>query len=129
MTSEPLYLITAATGTTGGPATEILLRAGHRVRALVHRSDDRSARLSELGAEIIEGDLTTSSRSARPWPGSPRPTSATPSPPDDSSRRPPYFAQAASEAGVHAVVNMSQISARREAKSHAARSTGSVNDY
>jgi NAD(P)H dehydrogenase (quinone) len=31
------------------------------------------------------------------------------------------FAQAASEAGVEAVVNMSQISARREAKSHAAQ--------
>src|SRR6202035_363759 len=31
------------------------------------------------------------------------------------------FAQAASEAGVRAVVNMSQISARREAKSTAAR--------
>ena len=31
------------------------------------------------------------------------------------------FAQAASEAGVHAVVNMSQIPARREAKSNAAR--------
>src|SRR4029453_7784154 len=31
------------------------------------------------------------------------------------------FVQAASEAGVHAVVNMSQISARREAKSNAAR--------
>jgi len=31
------------------------------------------------------------------------------------------FAQAASEAGVHAVVNMSQISARREATSNAAR--------
>lgn len=32
------------------------------------------------------------------------------------------FAQAATEAGVGAVVNMSQISARREAKSHAAQS-------
>jgi NAD(P)H dehydrogenase (quinone) len=32
-----------------------------------------------------------------------------------------YFAQAASEAGVHAIVNMSQISARRAAKSHAAQ--------
>ena len=31
------------------------------------------------------------------------------------------FVQAASEAGVHAVVNMSQIPARREAKSNAAR--------
>ena len=34
---------------------------------------------------------------------------------------PTIFAQAASEAGVRAVVNMSQISARREAKSHAAQ--------
>jgi uncharacterized protein YbjT (DUF2867 family) len=32
-----------------------------------------------------------------------------------------YFAQSAKEAGVPAVVNMSQVSARREAKSHAAR--------
>jgi uncharacterized protein YbjT (DUF2867 family) len=32
-----------------------------------------------------------------------------------------YFAQAAKEAGVTAIVNMSQISARRESKSHAAQ--------
>ena len=32
-----------------------------------------------------------------------------------------YFAQAAKEAGIKIVVNMSQISARREAKSHAAQ--------
>jgi NAD(P)H dehydrogenase (quinone) len=32
-----------------------------------------------------------------------------------------YFAQAAKEAGIEIVVNMSQISARREAKSHAAQ--------
>jgi NAD(P)H dehydrogenase (quinone) len=32
-----------------------------------------------------------------------------------------YFAQAAKEAGVSAIVNMSQISARRESKSHAAQ--------
>jgi uncharacterized protein YbjT (DUF2867 family) len=32
-----------------------------------------------------------------------------------------FFAQAACEAGVHSIVNMSQISARREATSNAAR--------
>src|SRR5260370_7050334 len=32
-----------------------------------------------------------------------------------------YFAQAAREAGVEAIVNMSQVSAREDAKSHAAR--------
>jgi len=32
-----------------------------------------------------------------------------------------YFAQAAKEVGIAIVVNMSQVSARREAKSHAAQ--------
>jgi NAD(P)H dehydrogenase (quinone) len=32
-----------------------------------------------------------------------------------------YFAQAAKEAGITAIINMSQISARRESRSHAAQ--------
>lgn len=121
MTSEPLYLITAATGTTGGPATEILLRAGHRVRALVHRSDDRSARLSELGAEIIEGDLSDFESVSTALAGVHAAYFCYPIAPGRLVEATAYFGQAASEAGVHAIVNMSQISARREAKSHAAQ--------
>ena len=44
-----------------------------------------------------------------------------PIPPGGLLQATTVFAQAASEAGVRAVVNMSQISARREAKSNAAR--------
>ena len=36
-------------------------------------------------------------------------------------RQPPFLAQAAAEQGVSAIVNMSQITARRISKSHAAR--------
>ena len=51
------FLITGATGDTGQGATEILIKQGFAVRALVHREDERSARLSAAGAEIVLGDL------------------------------------------------------------------------
>ena len=57
MSSDQLFLITAAAGNTGAPTVEMLLDAGHRVRAFVHRSDRRSEALAGLGAEIVEGDL------------------------------------------------------------------------
>jgi uncharacterized protein YbjT (DUF2867 family) len=50
-------LIIGATGKTGSLATELLLRRGHRVRALVHRADERSEGLAALGAEIVVGDV------------------------------------------------------------------------
>lgn len=122
MTSpDPLYLITAATGTTGGPAAEILLRQGRRVRALVHRSDDRSARLAELGAEVIEGDLSEFDSVSSALAGVHAAYFCYPIAPGRLVEATAYFAQAASEAGVHAIVNMSQISARRDTKSHAAQ--------
>ena len=78
------------------------------------------SRLGELGAEVVQGDLldfpSVSAATAGVtaayfnYPVAPGLVEATAN-----------FVQAASEAGVHAVVNMSQISARREAKSNAAR--------
>ncbi len=59
--SEPLYLITGAGGGTGGVSRLVIeqLRArGERVRAMVHRDDDRADPLRELGAEVVVGDLT-----------------------------------------------------------------------
>jgi uncharacterized protein YbjT (DUF2867 family) len=50
--SQRKFLITGATGNTGRSATEILIKQGFAVRALVHREDERSARLSAVGAEI-----------------------------------------------------------------------------
>ena len=51
------FLVTGATGDTGGYTVEQLLERGHAVRALAHREDDRSKLLQELGAEVVIGDL------------------------------------------------------------------------
>src|SRR5260370_3942295 len=55
--TQKKFLVTGATGATGGYAVERLLERGHAVRALAHREDDRSKRLQELGAEVVIGDL------------------------------------------------------------------------
>jgi len=55
--SKPLILVTGATGKTGAPVVEQLIERGYPVRALVHRLDERSNRLSELGAEVVQGDF------------------------------------------------------------------------
>jgi len=115
-----LFLITGATGNTGAHTVRLLREGGHRVRAFVHTLDDRSTPLREQGAEVVVGDLhdfptvsaamTGVTAAYFNYPVAPGLVEATAT-----------FAQAACEAGVHAVVNMSQISARREAKSNAAR--------
>jgi uncharacterized protein YbjT (DUF2867 family) len=59
--TTPLYLITGAGGGTGGVSRlviEQLRGRGERVRAFVHRDDDRAHPLRELGAEVVVGDLT-----------------------------------------------------------------------
>ena len=117
--SSKLFFITGATGNTGSKAVEFLLERGHKVRAFVHKKDEQSAQLQKRGAEIAVGDLLDF-MTIRPalegvsgayfvYPIAPGLIEAT-----------AYFAQAAKEATVSTVVNMSQISARREAKSHAA---------
>jgi len=114
------FLVTGATGDTGGKTVEELMKRGHRVRALAHREDDRSKRLQKLGAEVVFGDFLDfdAVRAALQgirgayfcYPIRPGILQAT-----------AYFAQAAKEAGVERIVNMSQISAREDSKSHAAQ--------
>jgi NAD(P)H dehydrogenase (quinone) len=114
------FLITGATGATGGDTVRQLLEKNHTVRVLAHRADDRSKQLQELGAEVVSGDfldfdairtaLKGTQRAYFCYPISPGLVQAT-----------AQFAQAAKEAGVEVVVNMSQISARGDAKSEAAR--------
>ena len=117
--SSQLFFITGATGNTGRKAVEFLLERGHQVRAFVHKKDEQSSHLQKRGAEIAVGDLLDF-MTIRPalegvsgayfvYPIAPGLIEAT-----------AYFAQAAKEATVSTVVNLSQISARREAKSHAA---------
>ena len=54
-------LVTGAAGAVGGigrKLTEFLLAKEHKVRALVRRDDERAEALRQLGAEVVEGDLT-----------------------------------------------------------------------
>src|SRR5271163_1880612 len=113
-------LVTGATGFTGRAAVDTALKLGLRVSALVHADDARAAALRARGVEVAIGDLSKmdSVRAALEgvraayfvYPIIPGIIDAT-----------AYFAQAAKEAGVGAIVNMSQISARRDSKSHAAQ--------
>ena len=55
------YLVTGAGGGIGGVSrsvVELLIRDGARVRAMVHREDERAEALRTLGAQVVVGDLT-----------------------------------------------------------------------
>jgi NAD(P)H dehydrogenase (quinone) len=117
--SKP-FLVTGATGATGSKTVRFLLQAGARVRALVHREDERSASLGSLGAELITADLLDFEAVHNALEGVQGAYFVYPIMPG-LLQATAYFAQAAREAELTAIVNMSQISARREARSHAAQ--------
>jgi NAD(P)H dehydrogenase (quinone) len=112
-------LVTGATGDTGGATVEELLSRGHRVRALAHRQDERSKQLQERGVEVVFGDLLDFGEMRAVLKGVQRAYFCYPIRPGIVQAT-AQFAQAAKEAGVDGIVNMSQISAREDAKSHAA---------
>jgi NAD(P)H dehydrogenase (quinone) len=109
-------LITGATGDTGRAAVREAIDLGLAVRAMVHSKDARS----KLGAEIAFGDLLdiNTIRAAMEgveaayfvWPVQPGLIHATVN-----------FAQAAKEAGVSTIVNLSQRSANRYSTSNSCR--------
>jgi uncharacterized protein YbjT (DUF2867 family) len=119
--STERYLISGATGKTGARAVKLLRDQGATVRAVVHTSDERSERLAELGAEVVQADLLDFGAVSSAMAGVTAAYFCYPIDPGGLLDATAIFAQAASEAGVRAVVNMSQISARRDAKSHAAQ--------
>lgn len=118
--SSSQLLVTGATGSTGYAAVQGLQDSGNHVRALVHQDGPRADALRALGVEIVIGDLLDidSVQAAMRdidaayfvFPLNPRLLDAT-----------AYFAQAAHEAGVGAIVNLSQRTARRDSKSHSAQ--------
>jgi uncharacterized protein YbjT (DUF2867 family) len=107
-------------GATGNLAARQLLARKLPVRAFVFRADERSEHLAALGAEVVVGDLhdITAVRGAMrgvarayfTYPLAERLLETT-----------TIFATAAKEAGVEAIVNMSQITAREDHPSPAAR--------
>jgi uncharacterized protein YbjT (DUF2867 family) len=118
--SDSRFLITGATGATGGAAAVQLLEQGRQVRAFVHREDERSEILRKRGAELVVGDLLDFDAVRAALKGVDRAYFVYPIRPG-LVQATAQFAQSAREAGVEAIVNMSQISARRDATSHSAR--------
>ncbi|WP_370963747.1 NAD(P)H-binding protein [Amycolatopsis sp. cg9] len=115
-----LFLVTAATGKTGRGTVELLLARGHRVRAMAHTDDERSRALAAAGAEVVHADLLDFPAVAAAMSGVNGVYFCYPIRPGLLEAT-VNVAQAATEAGVRSVVSMSQISARREAASTAAR--------
>lgn len=113
-------LITGATGTTGRPATELLLQQGFEIRAFVHSVDERSDKLKALGADVVVGDLLDLDSVKIALQGVNAAYFVYPIRPGLIEAT-AYFAHAAREAGLDGIVNMSQISAREDSKSQAAR--------
>jgi NAD(P)H dehydrogenase (quinone) len=112
-------LVTGATGDTGRATIDELLARGHQVRALAHGRDDRSEKLEDRGVEVVYGDLLEFDQVRAALAGVQRAYFVYPIRPGILQAT-AYFAQAAKEAGVDGIVNMSQKSARADAKSHAA---------
>jgi NAD(P)H dehydrogenase (quinone) len=119
MMKTPTILVTGATGRTGHVAIENLVKRGTAVRALAHREGPKVESLRALGADVVIGDLFNLDEIVHAldgiqsayfcYPVAPRLIEAT-----------GYFAAAAKETGLKFILNISQISARRVAKSHAA---------
>ncbi|MFM0169833.1 NmrA family NAD(P)-binding protein [Paraburkholderia sediminicola] len=118
--NESTILVSGATGRTGGAAIDELLQMGKRVRAYVRSDDERAAALRARGVDIAVGDFTDIDAIRAAMEGVSSAYFLYPIAPGILGAA-AYFAQAAKEAGVAAIVNMSQISARRESTSHAAQ--------
>ncbi|MGR9354653.1 NAD(P)H-binding protein [Rhizobium leguminosarum] len=114
------FLVTGATGETGRYTVQRLLEKGHSVRAMVHRQDERADALRSEGAEVVVGDLFEHDDVIRAAAGTTAAYFCYPVRPGIIQTT-AYFADAARRAGLKAVINMSQISAREDSKSHAAR--------
>src|ERR1700758_4479435 len=118
--SKAEILVSGATGRTGGTAIDELLKMGKRVRAYVRSDDERAEALRRRGVDIAVGDFTDIDDIRAAMEGIRSAYFLHPIAPGIIGAA-AYFEQAAKEAGVTAIVNMSQISARRDSASHAAR--------
>src|SRR5262249_6892615 len=116
--SQGTVLVTAATGFTGGATVEELLARRRHVRGLAHRGGARSKRLQGFGGEGVFGDFLDPDAIPAAGPEGQRAYFCYPLRPGVIQAT-AYFAQAAKEAGIDGVVNMSQVCARADAKSHA----------
>lgn len=114
------FLVSGASGRTGGAAIDELLKMGKSVRAYMRSDGEAADALRARGVEVAFGDFTDIDAIRAAMEGVKGAYFLHPIAPGIIGAA-AYFAQAAKEAGVKSIVNMSQISARREATSHAAQ--------
>jgi NAD(P)H dehydrogenase (quinone) len=115
-------LITGATGSTGRPAVREAIGLGLKVRAMVHKKDERSDALEKLGAEVVIGDFAEINTVRDAMRGVEAASLCFPVDPG-LIHATVNFAQAAKETGVKTIINMSQRSANRESKADSCRDT------
>lgn len=118
--SESRVLITGATGSTGFATVAALQGSDVHVRAMVHQDDERAEPLRHLGAEIVIGDLLDIDSLTSAMEGVDAAYFVYPVRPGLLEAA-SYFSQAAKETAVGAIVNLSQRTAHRHSKSHAAQ--------
>ncbi len=116
-----LILVTGAAGKTGAAVVEQILDRGFPVRALVRRRDERSSRLEALDAEVMMGDLHDLKSMREAMQKVRRVYFVYPPQGELLVEATTIVAVAARDAGVEALVNMSQISAREDSESPLAR--------
>lgn len=115
--SDTLFLVTGAAGKTGAAVVEQLAAQGQRVRAMVRKDDERSARLESLGAEVVIGDIHDLASIRSAVNGVNRLYFVYPPQGNRLLEATTIMAKAAADADVEVIVNMSQISAREGAPS------------
>jgi uncharacterized protein YbjT (DUF2867 family) len=123
MATSTRFLIVGAgggVGSTGNHAARQLIAKRLPVRAFVHQDDERADELRELGAEVVVGDLRTFEVVRAALDGVQSAYFTYPIA-DGLLEATAVFAAAAREAGLQSMVNMSQITARPNHPSPAAR--------
>ncbi len=113
-------LVTGATGATGGSALKLLKASGLDVCAFAHEDDDRAKEIRASGTEVFLGDLLDIDSLRIALEGVSAAYYVYPLAPGNLAGT-VNFAQAAKEAGVKAIVNLSQMTSRRDSLSHAAK--------
>ncbi len=117
MTSTPKVLIMGATGKTGMPVVEQALQSSLEVRAAIRREDHRSEQLRLAGAETVAGDVHDLKSVRQLVEGVDRIYFTYPPHLEGLVEATANVAIAAKDAGISALVNMSQIVARENARS------------
>jgi uncharacterized protein YbjT (DUF2867 family) len=117
--AQPILVAGAAggaQGSTGRTISELLIKQGALVRALVHKSDERSDRLRDLGAEVVQGDLLDPRSIHAAMQGIKRAYFTYPVA-EGLLEATAIFAAAARDAETELVVNMSQLQSTSEVPS------------